>query len=93
MIAQLCPYMGQCFQILVDVFGSDGDEVASFQTFDARQEGEAELAGMYIDQDEYFVVGAGLDGLAQIFAQMTADNNLLFAHKYQCLAANLRKNA
>ena len=78
--AECLPYGGKGVEILMQVFGGDGDFFGALQGGDVRKGRQAEPVGMLVGQDEKFVVGATLDGLFQIFPQFFAQYHFLSVH-------------
>ena len=64
----------------MQVFGSNDDFFGLPQGGDVCQKGQAKPMGMFVGQDEKFVVGALGYGLFQAFRGVFAENDFLFVH-------------
>ena len=89
--AQLFPYIGQGFQILVDVFGTDIDLYGILYEVHVLYQGKALHVGMFVGKDEQLVERVGVDSFSQLFLEILTDDNFLFAHICSVWKAKLEK--
>ena len=80
LIAQGCPYVGQCVKVFMYISCTDADGNRLSDTFRTPDQCVTEAPGMLVGQDKQLVVSMCVQSTFQVFLQAPADNDFLFTH-------------